>query len=69
MTIADLAALTEHVKISALCRAAGVSSNMIQRRVTRYRRGEPYPELTEQERDALIGAIRRLRDELEQAIR
>ena len=34
---------------------AGVSANTMQRRITRYRRGEQYPELSGEEQAALRG--------------
>lgn len=68
MTIADLATLTERVKIAAICRDAGVSANTMQRRITRYRRGEQYPELSGEEQAALRGALERLRDEIQRAV-
>ena len=67
MTIADLDTLAGTVKLSTICRDAGVMYVTIMGRISRYRRGESYAELTPGEVDALTTALDSLRERITEA--
>lgn len=69
VTVADLDRLSHRVSLKPIISDAGLRYETIMARLSRYRKGVSHPEISVSESIALIGAIERLRDELNRTVR